>query len=61
MENGYEKRGYLSEDFRLFHLKDDRGATVGFHYHEWSPGILFWWEAAACIDRILNRVSFTRE
>ncbi len=34
MENGYEKRGYLSEDFRLFHLKDDRGATVGFHYHE---------------------------
>ena len=24
MENGYEKRGYLSEDFRLFHLKDDR-------------------------------------
>ena len=34
MEAAYEKRGYLSEDFRLFHLKDDRGATVGFHYHE---------------------------
>ena len=34
MENEYEKRGYLSEDFRLFHLKDDRGATVEFHYHE---------------------------
>ena len=34
MEQEYEKRGYLSEDFRLFHLKDDRGATVGFHYHE---------------------------
>ena len=34
MDASYEKRGYLSEDFRLFHLKDDRGATVGFHYHE---------------------------
>ena len=34
MDTGYEKRGYLSEDFRLFHLKDDRGANVGFHYHE---------------------------
>ncbi len=34
MDTEYEKRGYLSEDFRLFHLKDDRGATVGFHYHE---------------------------
>lgn len=34
MDPGYEKRGYLSEEFRLFHLKDDRGATVGFHYHE---------------------------
>ena len=34
METAYEKRGHLSEDFRLFHLKDDRGATVGFHYHE---------------------------
>ena len=34
MDPGYEKRGYLSEEFRLFHLKDARGATVGFHYHE---------------------------
>ena len=34
METEYEKRGYLSEEFRFFHLKDDRGATVDFHYHE---------------------------
>ena len=34
MEDAYEKRGYLLEDFRLFHLKDDRGADVGYHYHE---------------------------
>ena len=25
MDENYEKRGYLLEDFRLFHLKDDRG------------------------------------
>ena len=30
----YEKRGYLSEDFRLFHLRDDRGTQVSYHYHE---------------------------
>lgn len=34
MEEGYEKRGYLLEDFRLFHLKDDRGTNVDYHYHE---------------------------
>ena len=40
MENSYEKRGYLFEDFRLFHLKDDRGATVDFHYHEFYKVVL---------------------
>lgn len=34
MEGSYEKRGYLLEDFRLFHLKDDRGTNVDYHYHE---------------------------
>ncbi len=34
MEENYEKRGYLLEDFRLFHLKDSRGTNVGHHYHE---------------------------
>ena len=34
MEESYEKRGYLTEEFRLFHLKDDKGASVGYHYHE---------------------------
>ncbi len=34
MEEIYEKRGYLLEEFRLFHLKDDRGANVDYHYHE---------------------------
>ena len=34
MEEVYEKRGYLLEEFRLFHLKDDRGANIEYHYHE---------------------------
>ena len=30
MDENYEKRGYLLEDFRLFHLKDDRGTKVDY-------------------------------
>ena len=30
----YEKRGYLLEDFRLFHLRGAQGAKTDFHYHE---------------------------
>lgn len=29
----YEQRGYLKEDFRLFHLADDRREEIGYHYH----------------------------
>ena len=35
-----EKRGYLLEDFRLFHLKDDKGAEMEFHYHEFCKLVL---------------------
>ena len=34
MENTHEKRGYLLEDFRLFHLRDAQGARMDYHYHE---------------------------
>ena len=34
MDEAYEKRGYLLEDFRLFHLRDSRGTKVDSHYHE---------------------------
>ena len=34
MNEIYEKRGYLLEDFRLFHLKDAQGAMMDYHYHE---------------------------
>ena len=30
----YEKRGYLLENFRLFHLYSQSGTKVDYHYHE---------------------------
>ena len=35
-----EKRGYLLEEFRLFHLKDDKGADMDFHYHDFCKLVL---------------------
>ena len=34
MNDLYEKRGYLLEDFRLFHLRDSLGTHVDYHYHD---------------------------
>ena len=36
----YEKRGYLLENFRLFHLKSEGGAKTELHYHEFCKLIL---------------------
>lgn len=35
-----DKRGYLIEDFRLFHLKDSRAQRLDYHYHEFDKIIL---------------------
>ena len=34
------KRGYLHENFRLFHLKDSRAPKLDYHYHEFDKMIL---------------------
>lgn len=39
MEN-FEKRGYLLENFRLFHLRSQGAAKVDFHYHEFCKLLL---------------------
>lgn len=39
MEN-YEKRGYLLENFRLFHLRTQGGTPVDVHYHEFCKLLL---------------------
>jgi len=36
----YEKRGYLLENFRLFHLRSESGAKVDYHYHEFCKILL---------------------
>ena len=38
---GYEKRGYLLENFRLFHLHTPQGAKVDYHYHEFYKILFF--------------------
>ena len=40
MELDYESRGYLLDDFRLFHLSDAQGTRVDFHYHEFCKLLL---------------------
>ena len=36
----YEKRGYLLENFRLFHLNTETETKVDFHYHEFCKLLL---------------------
>lgn len=39
-QNSASKRGYLQENFRLFHLKDSRAQKLEYHYHEFDKIIL---------------------
>ena len=41
MSEKYAKKGYLQEDFRLFHLKDDGETKVDYHYHEFYKLLFF--------------------
>jgi len=36
----YEKKGYLQEEFRLFHLKDTAGMRPEPHYHAFCKLLL---------------------
>lgn len=40
MEQNYHKRGYLLEDFRLFHLAEAPSSSIDFHYHEFHKILL---------------------
>ncbi len=41
MEQGYEQRGYLREDYRLFHLNGSMEERMDWHYHTFHKIILF--------------------
>ena len=36
----YEKRGYLNENFRLFHLADGNHQEIAYHYHTFHKIII---------------------
>ena len=36
----YRSRGYLLDDFRLFHLNDAQGTRIDYHYHEFCKLLL---------------------
>lgn len=36
----YEKRGYLLENFRLFHLRTEAETNINYHYHEFCKLVL---------------------
>ena len=40
-EQTLEKRGYLNEDFRLFHIRDKRVLELDYHYHEFDKIVVF--------------------
>ena len=40
MVTEYERRGYLLDDFRLFHLNDAQGTKVDYHYHDFCKLLL---------------------
>ena len=35
------KRGYLNEDFRLFHIRDKIELELNYHYHEFDKIVVF--------------------
>ncbi len=37
----YEKRGYLKQDFRMFHLVDTTQKEFAYHYHEFNKIVIF--------------------
>ena len=38
--SSYQKKGFLTEDYRLFHLRNDGGVRPEFHYHEFCKILL---------------------
>ena len=37
----YEKRGYLNQDFRIFHLLDESQREFSYHYHDFYKLVIF--------------------
>lgn len=51
----YDKRGYLNEHFRIFHLRDTAGHELDYHYHDFDKIIIF---ISGCVDYYVEGVSY---
>ncbi len=51
----YDKRGYLHEDFRLFHLRDSAGNDLDYHYHDFDKIVIF---ISGNVDYFVEGVSY---
>lgn len=40
MSDNYEKTGYLTSHFKMFHLKDQKKLNVNFHYHDFHKVLI---------------------
>ncbi len=49
-------KGYLFENFRLFHLRDRRAQQVEPHYHEFDKAVVFY---SGNVDYIIEGVSYS--
>lgn len=49
-------KGYLFENFRLFHLRDRRAQQVETHYHEFDKALVFY---SGSVDYIIEGVTYT--
>jgi len=49
-------KGYLFENFRLFHLRDRRAQQVESHYHEFDKALVFY---SGCVDYIIEGVNYS--
>lgn len=51
-------KGYLFENFRLFHLKDRRAQQVETHYHDFDKALVFY---SGSVDYIIEGVTYSLE
>lgn len=54
-ESRAANKGYLFENFRLFHLRDRRAQQVESHYHEFDKALVFY---SGSVDYIIEGVSY---
>ncbi len=51
MDSNYTKAGYLTEPFKIFHLRDEHKLNIDFHYHDFHKILIhLHGNVSYCID-----------